>query len=445
MRVKYLNSATVLIDNDGTKVLCDPWLVDGAYYGSWCHYPPLEINLEDYFDVDYIYISHVHPDHLNIDTLKNFPKHIPILIHDYEQKFVLRILSMLGFKNIIEIGHKKIFNLNNNFNIEILAADNCDPQKCGLFLGCSVGPGHTKSLSIDSLAVFSSKDSVVVNTNDCPYDLASDVCKYIKSKYKNIDLLLVGYLGAGPFPQCFPDVSDKTKIIACDNKKNNFLQQMLGFILALEPIHFIPFAGKYTLAGSLSVLNKWRGNPDPEELYLDFLPKLEKQKSNSHMLLLDRETEIDVKEKFIKSDYKKININHRDEYIKNILSKKQFTYQSEENIQESILLNLLNEAQARKLNMQKIYNFYSNWNMYLELEKDYLIKVPFINEGIKIVKKVSNEQPWVKVGLDLKMLSAIMNRRAHWNNLEIGSHLKFYRSQDTYIRGIHHFLSFFHA
>ena len=34
MKLQYLNSATVLIKTETTKVLCDPWLKDGAYYGS---------------------------------------------------------------------------------------------------------------------------------------------------------------------------------------------------------------------------------------------------------------------------------------------------------------------------------------------------------------------------------------------------------------------------
>lgn len=445
MHVKYINSATVVVESNGIKVLCDPWLVDGAYYGSWCHYPPLDINIEDFFDIDYIYISHVHPDHLNIETLSQFPKNIPILIHDYEQKFVSRILGMIGFEKIIEIGHKKVLTLGNNFSIEILAADNCDPEKCGLFLGCSVGPGHSKSLSIDTIAVFNSKDSVVVNTNDCPYDLAKDVCRYIKSKYKEIDLLLVGYLGAGPFPQCFPDINEDEKIIACENKKNNFFNQTIKFITALEPQTFIPFAGKYTLAGTLHKLNKWRGNPEQEELYSDFLPLLDKKNINSHMLLLDRDFEINVKDRNVPSNYKKINTYEKDKYIINNLSKRKFTYQSEEIIQESLLYELLNKAQDRKLNMQKIYNFYSNWNLYLEVDNKLLIRVPYVKEKIEIDAKLNNDIPWIKVGVDLNMLSAIMKRKAHWNNLEIGSHLKFYRSEDTYVRGIHHFLSFFHA
>jgi UDP-MurNAc hydroxylase len=39
MQVTYLSSAAIYIEAEGVDVLCDPWLVDGAYYGSWCHYP----------------------------------------------------------------------------------------------------------------------------------------------------------------------------------------------------------------------------------------------------------------------------------------------------------------------------------------------------------------------------------------------------------------------
>ena len=42
MKVRYLTSASVIIEHKNTKILCDPWLVDGEYYGSWCHYPKLD-------------------------------------------------------------------------------------------------------------------------------------------------------------------------------------------------------------------------------------------------------------------------------------------------------------------------------------------------------------------------------------------------------------------
>ena len=445
MKVKYINSATVVIESEGIKVLCDPWLVDGAYYGSWCHYPPLNINIEDYFDVDYIYISHIHPDHLNLETLNFFPKNIPVIIQDYEQKFVMRNIASLGFNNIIEVGHKKIFSLGKSFNLEILSADNCDPIKCGLFMGCNVGPGYSKSQSIDTIAVFNDNNCTVVNTNDCPYELAEDVCKYIKNKYKNIDMLLVGYLGAGPYPQCFPEISLREKISACNSKKYSFYQQTINYILSLSPRNFIPFAGKYTLSGKLSNLNKWKGNPDYEELEEDFLPYANKQNINSNMILLERETEIDVKEINLKSNYKSINFNDRDLYIKNVLSKRIFTYENENAFIINNMQKELEIAQERKLKLQNIYNFYSNWNVYLDINKDFFIKVPYDNNQISLVDKISNDSPWLKIELDEKLLTAVLKRKAHWNNMEIGSHLKFTRSQNKYVRGIHHFLSFFHA
>jgi UDP-MurNAc hydroxylase len=445
MQVKYINSATVIVENNGIQVLCDPWLLDGAYYGSWCHYPPLEYVPEDFSNVDYIYISHVHPDHMHVDTLKRFPKNIPILIHAYEHRFLRGLISLLGFTNIIEISHKQVFELGKDFNLEILAADDCDPEKCGLFMGCNVGPGYTKTLNIDTMAVFNCKDKTIVNTNDCPYDISKEVCDYIKNKYKNIDILLVGYLGAGPFPQCFSSLSDTEKEKASNQKKYNFYQQTINFILKLQPRLFIPFAGKYTLGGKLISLNKWRGNPEQEELLTDFLPFAKKQNIDSIMVVLNRGSSIEVNENDPKSDFKAINSHKKNQYMDKILSKKRFSYHDEEVLNKSNMVELLNKAQDRKLSMQNTYNFYSDWNVYLDINKDFFIKVPYTNEKVTLTDKITGNNPWVKIILEDKLLTAVMNKRTHWNNMEIGSHLLFERSKNQYVRGIHHYLSFFHA
>ena len=68
MRISFLASATVLIETRGLKILTDPWLCDGAFYGSWCHYPPVDIDRIDFGEIDYVYLSHVHPDHLDPAT-----------------------------------------------------------------------------------------------------------------------------------------------------------------------------------------------------------------------------------------------------------------------------------------------------------------------------------------------------------------------------------------
>ncbi|MSR05452.1 MAG: MBL fold metallo-hydrolase [Gemmatimonadetes bacterium] len=60
MKVQHIASACAIIEHRGVRVLCDPWLVDGIYYGAWYHNPPLSVTPRDFQDVDYIYLSHIH-------------------------------------------------------------------------------------------------------------------------------------------------------------------------------------------------------------------------------------------------------------------------------------------------------------------------------------------------------------------------------------------------
>ena len=98
MKITFLQSACVLIESDNTKILCDPWLVDGEYYGSWSLYPPYELKPEKFDDVDYIYISHIHPDHCSPKTLSKLNKNIPVLIHNFPVKFLKNTIERLALQ-----------------------------------------------------------------------------------------------------------------------------------------------------------------------------------------------------------------------------------------------------------------------------------------------------------------------------------------------------------
>ena len=78
MKITHLASASVLIQHKNTKILTDPWLVGDEYYGSWSHYPKLDLDLSKLDDLDYIYISHIHGDHMSIDTIKQLNKQSPL-------------------------------------------------------------------------------------------------------------------------------------------------------------------------------------------------------------------------------------------------------------------------------------------------------------------------------------------------------------------------------
>src|SRR5207248_11398305 len=84
MRVTYYGQACTLIEAAGRKILTDPWLTEGAYFGTWFHTHVLAdagITPETFpTEPDYIFISHEHEDHLDPKSLQRFSREIPILI-----------------------------------------------------------------------------------------------------------------------------------------------------------------------------------------------------------------------------------------------------------------------------------------------------------------------------------------------------------------------------
>ena len=98
MKQTFFQSSAVMIETKGVKILCDPWLVDGELYGSWNHYPPIDFQPQNFNDVDFIYLSHIHQDHFSKKSLSKLNKDIPVIIHNYENKILRENIKEMGFK-----------------------------------------------------------------------------------------------------------------------------------------------------------------------------------------------------------------------------------------------------------------------------------------------------------------------------------------------------------
>ena len=131
--IEFLRSSTYLINYNNTKILFDPWLEDGEYYGSWSHFPPKQISYDEFSDIDLICLTHIHPDHFSKKTFNKLNKKTPVLISNYKQKFLKFNLEKLGFK-VLEIDHENFYHFK-DFKIYSFAADNCDPEVCMKFFG----------------------------------------------------------------------------------------------------------------------------------------------------------------------------------------------------------------------------------------------------------------------------------------------------------------------
>ncbi len=417
MEVTFLRGATIILSDGNRRLICDPWLEDGIYYGAWAHYPPF--TEEDWrhhspADVDYIYISHVHPDHFDPRTLKRFSGQ-KVIIHKYVGPFLKRKIEGLGFE-VIELENGASFNMGNNFAIRVFAADDCDPTKCGAFFKCAPG---VRSAQLDSLAVISTPTCVIVNVNDCPWGLADKLAAKIGEEYK-VDLVCAAYALAGAFPQCYRMLqTDRAKY--AHQRAHAAIALMIKFCEAMKCKDVLPFAGDYQLCGRLSEFNEHRGIPDIEAVcgYL-------------------RSIDLNPVGNTLSSD-------KRLDYICDDLRFRKLDYEDDPSPKGQEIADLLKPAYEHFDRKRKEYDFKASNTIYLRLGDNCWFTIPPLGEPYYLEGK-PEEEPYISVECDPRLFKRLLTgpQHAHWNNAEIGSHLIFER-RGPWEFGVQLLMSYFHG
>jgi UDP-MurNAc hydroxylase len=444
MKIKLYRSATVGIDIDGFKILTDPWLTDGEYYGSWSHYPPFEINknIQEINSYDAIFVSHIHPDHCSDNTMKIINKDIPVYIHKFHSPFLKNKLNRFGFK-VIELENNKKFEIAKNIKLNIIAADNCNPELCYKLTGCADLNATGGSQQIDSLSIIESKKNVLVNVNDCPSRLAQPAMEEINKQYNKVDVLLCGYQNASPYPQCFESLDTLNKEKLGKKVSKECMDKALHFIKSLKPEYYLPFAGTYALTGRLSVLNDFRYVPTIDEAY----EYISSKQSFSKPIKINPGTSFDLNNNQNSDPYKKFDVKKYNKYVKDILSKKEFDYEKEEKPTFEEIYELAQGAYKKYIDKKLIYNINLNTDIYISVEQKFF-KISKEGSKLEVIKKdeINKSSQFVIYETDIRLLKLLLNgpRFAHWNNAEIGSHIKFTRNPDVWTPAVYQSICYFH-
>jgi len=447
MKVTYLSSAAILVETDDAKLLCDPWLEDGAFYGSWCHYPPLEAEPEEFNDVDGIYVSHIHPDHFDPATLRQFDDEIPVYIHDYRWDYLREEIEALGF-DVHELDHGSRTHLAGDLHINILAADACDPEICGNYFGCSWVEGNPElgSTQVDSLAAIDDGEHTVVNMNDCPYPMVETSMREVKREYGDIDLLCHQYSAAQFYPQCMLDYSHEEKLQARDAVIREKHELATEFVDLMEPDYYLPFAGEYVLAGGLAPLNQYTANPPRIEAYDWF----EANVPDEHQcVFLNSGEHIDLAEGRVSEPFEPIDQEAKQEYIEEELAGRSFDYEDAPIPERAELYDRLPAAYEKFEENRQTVGFETDTTVLVSLLDDEYVELTFDGEGYDIVSSPEMDQydGYVRVEVDPRLLNWLLQgtEKAHWSDAKIGSHLGIAKQPDIYERQLYNCLGSFHA
>lgn len=442
MKIKKYGSATVLIETQDVSILCDPWLTDGIYYGSWCNYPPINLKECDLSNVDFVYISHIHPDHFDPLTMELIDKSVPILIHKYHHTFLKAKIERLGF-TVIEMKNGLPFDLSETTKISIFAADDCDPSICGHMFG-SITSEIKGSLQLDSLCVVDDGKHILVNTNDCPYGITEKTLVRIKTLYPKIDFALVGYTVASLYPHSMMDYSDEQMESGIEKAKSIGLLSGLNTLKVLQPKYYMPFAGTYILGGDNYKKNKNLPLTELQDAVSFFQSESNKILINGSPVLLNFGESFDLENKISTSPYLPIDKQKREEYIENVASKFKYTYENEETPSEDELLDLFNRSLEKLKRKQNEIEFFEDLNIVFDISKEKLVCINLMKTDLTIINNIEHLDNYHRFQLDIRLLRMVLlgPRFASWDNIEIGALLNFARKPDVYRMDVHILINF---
>ncbi|MFC6716225.1 MBL fold metallo-hydrolase [Natrialbaceae archaeon GCM10025810] len=449
MRVTYLESAAVLVESGDTSVLCDPWLVDGAFYGSWAHYPEPDFEPEDFAHVDYIYISHIHPDHFDPNTLERMPTDIPVLIHDYRWDYLKEAVEDLGFE-AVELPHDERTHLGGDLHINILAADGCDPELCGNYFGCTwydddaETPGSTQ---VDSMAVIDDGEHTVVNTNDVPFPIAESGCRKIRRDYGEIDLLCHQYSAAQFYPQAVTNYDHERKLRERDRVIRETRERALRFIDVFEPTRYMPFAGEYVLAGDLAHLNQYTGNPPREEALEFFEDAVDPDEHECVFLNSGEHIDLETGER--SAPFEPHDPEEKRRYVEEVLAERKFDYQYDPDPTLAELKAYVPHAFENLERKRERIGYRTDTTVLLSLLEGVYVELSIDGDGYRYVTDpdVDAYDGYVKIEVDPRLLKRLFEgpHSAYWADAKIGSHLGISKEPDVYERGLYLCLGSFHA
>ena len=223
MKVTYIGHACILVESGGKHLLMDPWMVDPTYHGAWWHYPPLVHTPKDLPKIDFLYISHEHPDHFDPPTLAQINKDAKILIADYRKKRFLERIRACGFDDIVELAFG-------------------EPYRCA---------GTDMELKLippdrpwdDSAILIKTEGTTVLNVNDCHLD---DTTLARIGQEEEVDLAFLTFTGASQYPGCF-DFPEEVKIERWQASKRAHVEEFANWAQLVRTKRAVPAAGNYAL------------------------------------------------------------------------------------------------------------------------------------------------------------------------------------------------------
>jgi UDP-MurNAc hydroxylase len=223
MRATSIGHAGILVETGRGTIVCDPWFVP-AFFGSWFVFPRND-HLPDRVrraieHPDYLYISHLHADHLDVAFLtKHIDRASTVLLPGFPTDELERTLRSLGFRHFVHTDHGVPVDLG-GLTIEIHVETSLTD-----------GPGGDSALIVDD------GEHRLLDQNDCRlHDLAAVTANGA------IDAHWLQFSGAIWYPMVY-EMTPGAMRAACAAKVEAQFARAMRYVEAVGAPIVVPSAG----------------------------------------------------------------------------------------------------------------------------------------------------------------------------------------------------------
>ncbi len=434
MEIKHISNSFVTVYEGKTILSCDPWVgvtTDNAWL-SYPHYKKGKSILNN-IKPNFIYISHLHGDHLDQPTLKKYKnKNVTIIIKKFKTPRLKNKIQEAGFNKILECTAWKNYKISNDLSISIV------PQL------------SSNSEEIDEQISYDLDTSILIHSNKTKKNFFNSVdnplsaqnLKKVKNHciktFKNgIDVVCFAVGAASEYPHCFTNI-DRTK------EKQRVISESLNRVKRkidiLSPKVYFPAGGSYQIYGKFTKLSKYIAQPK----YIELKKKFEKnglktfEIDGGRKLIEKNKSWAAVKDK----DFK--NYIFQERKISNLFYKKPYFFSKKfTKISLSQIDNQFHKSLLNYKNTLKKFPIKTSWDIEFCIYKNLLINKigKIVKNKSKILKtyKLSNynskrkpKYSSLKCHLDYNLFYGLLKRKYIWNTALSGSVIIFERKPNVF-------------
>lgn len=209
--IHWINHAGYELRSNGVRIVHDPWIQGLAFQDGWSLVSESRYDYDQFFGVDYIWISHEHPDHFAPAVLRKIPADarsaITLLHRETRDKRIIEFCRKLGFR-VQELPPGRRVLLKNGLSI---------------LCGC---------VADDSWSFVTTPNGSYFNANDC---VGVDWSRVADTLDRPVEVLLAQF----SYANWVGNPGDSANMRRSAERK---LAQIDEQLAAFRPTTFIPFA-----------------------------------------------------------------------------------------------------------------------------------------------------------------------------------------------------------